>query len=169
MPAPPRQPSFVSYVGTSGSDSAANVVVNDDEIYVAGATNGALNGGTAPKASNSYVAKLDDTGAQVWVHQYAGSAGAGAARAIAIDPQGSSVLDTLGLPRKLTLDQSRAITTQSTVRPGDYFYHQGQRARCAQDHDQGGRHDALAGDAHHRNAGAQRHGDGHLRHRRATS
>ncbi len=115
--------SFVSYIGTSKSDSAANVVVSNGDIYVAGATNGSLTGGTAPTASNAYVAKFDDTGAQVWVHQYAGSAGAGAARAVAIDPQGGSVLDTLGLPRgTMTFDQPRQITTRSSVRAGDYFF-----------------------------------------------
>ncbi len=115
--------SFVSYVGTGASDSAANVVVNNGDIYVAGATNGSLTGGTAPSASNAYVAKLDDTGAQVWVHQYAGSAGTGAARSIAIDPQGGSVLDTLGLPRgAISLDPSRDVTAQSSARAGDFFY-----------------------------------------------
>src|SRR5262249_20574877 len=89
---------FLSYVGTSGNDSGANVVVNNGEIYVAGGTNGSLTGGTAPDSQNAYVAKLDDTGQQVWVHQYAGSAGTGAARSISIDPTGGSVLDVLGLP-----------------------------------------------------------------------
>jgi len=115
--------SFVSYIGTGGSDSAANVVVNNGDIYVAGATNGSLTGGAAPSASNSYVAKLDDTGTQVWVHQYAGNAGTSAARSIAIDPQGGSVLDTLGLPRgAMSFDPAREITAQSTVRAGDFFY-----------------------------------------------
>jgi hypothetical protein len=114
--------SFVSYIGTSGSDSAANVAVNNGDIYVAGATNGSLTGGAAPSVSNAYVAKFDDTGAQVWVHQYAGSAGTGAARSVAVDPQGGSVLDTLGLPRgTISFDQSRDVTAQSTVRAGDYF------------------------------------------------
>jgi hypothetical protein len=113
---------FVSYVGTSASDSAANVVVNNGEIYVAGSTKGSLTGGTAPTTSNSYVAKLDDNGQQVWVHQYAGAAGEGAARSISIDPSGGSVLDTLGLPTATSFDASRTITSRSTVRAGDYFY-----------------------------------------------
>ena len=113
---------FVSYVGTSASDTAANVVVNNGEIYVAGSTKGSLTGGTAPTTSNSYVAKLDDNGQQVWVHQYAGAAGEGAARSISIDPSGGSVLDTLGLPTATSFDASRTITSRSTVRAGDYFY-----------------------------------------------
>ena len=113
---------FVSYIGTSGSESAANVVVNNGAIYVAGGTNGSMTGGTAPAKSNAYVAKLDDNGAQVWVHQYAGSAGSGAARSISIDPTGGSVLDVLGLPTATSFDPSRAITTRSSVRAGDYFY-----------------------------------------------
>jgi hypothetical protein len=113
---------FVSYIGTNASDSAGNVVVNNGEIYVAGSTKGSLTGGTAPTASNSYVAKLDANGQQVWVHQSAGAAGAGAARSISIDPTGGSVLDTLGLPTSTSFDSSRTITSKSSVRAGDYFY-----------------------------------------------
>lgn len=114
---------FISYVGTSGSDSAAGVAVSGGAIYVAGATNGALSGGAAPSKTNAYVAKLDATGARVWTHQYESTAGTAAARAIAVDGQGGSVLDRLGLPRgTIRFDESRLITSASSVRAGDHFY-----------------------------------------------
>lgn len=114
---------FVSYVGTSGSDSGTGIAVNDGEIYIAGSTNGSLSGGTAPTNTNAYLAKLDANGQQVWTHQYESTKGAATAQSITIDASGTSVLDKLGLPRgTISFDETRLITAQSTVRAGDYFY-----------------------------------------------
>lgn len=115
--------SFISYVGTSGSDSGTGIAVHDGEIYVAGSTNGSLSSGTAPANTNAYVAKLDENGARVWAHQYESTKGAASAQSIAVDGSGSSVLDRLGLPRgTISFDETRLITAQSTVRAGDFFY-----------------------------------------------
>ncbi len=115
--------SFVSYVGTSTSDSAAGLAVNNGEIYLAGSTSGNLGGGTAPTVTNGYVVKLDATGARVWTHQYESTAGAASARSLALDAQGASVLDELGLPRgTISFDQTRLIADSASVRAGDYFF-----------------------------------------------
>jgi hypothetical protein len=115
--------SFVSYMGTASTDSGTGIAVNNGEIYLSGSTNGALNGGTAPAAANGYVAKLDATGAKVWTHQYESLSGGAAARSVTVDPNGSSVLDELGLPRgTISFDDTRLITSASSVRAGDYFY-----------------------------------------------
>lgn len=114
---------FVSYVGTSGNDSGAGVVAAGGTIYLAGSTNGALAGGAAPSVTNGYVAKLDANGARVWTHQYESPQGSAAARSIALDVQGASVLDKLGLPRgTIRFDETRLITAASSVRAGDHFY-----------------------------------------------
>ncbi len=114
--------SFISYVGTSGSDSAAGVAVANGAVYVAGSTNGAFNGGAAPSKTNAYVAKLDGTGAQVWAHQFESTAGSASVRSLAVDAQGGSVLDKLGLPRgAIAFDETRLISAASSVRAGDYF------------------------------------------------
>jgi len=114
---------FISYVGTSGNDSVTGVAVADGAVYVSGSTNGSLSGGAAPTNSNGYVAKLDSNGARVWAHQYESTLGATSARAIAVDADGGSVLDKLGLPRgSIMFDETRLITAGSSVRAGDHFY-----------------------------------------------
>ena len=115
--------SFVSYVGTSGTDAGSGIAVNNGEIYLAGSTSGDLNGGAAPTTTNAYVVKLDATGVRVWTQQYASTSGANSARAVTVDPQGASVLDKLGLPRgTISFDETRLIATASSVRAGDYFF-----------------------------------------------
>jgi hypothetical protein len=120
---PTASAAFVSYIGTSGSDSGTGIAVHDGAIFVSGSTNGSLSGGTAPSTTNAYVAKLDENGARVWAHQYESTKGAASAQSIAVDAAGSSVLDRLGLPRgTISFDETRLITAQSTVRAGDFFY-----------------------------------------------
>lgn len=114
---------FISYVGTSGNDSVTGVAVAGGAVYVSGSTNGSLSGGAVPTNTNGYVAKLDGNGARVWVHQYEGTQGATSARALAVDAQGGSVLDKLGMPRgAIKFDETRLITAGSSVRAGDHFY-----------------------------------------------
>ena len=114
---------FISYVGTSGNDSVTGVAAAGGAVYVSGSTNASFAGGAAPTNTNGYVAKLDGTGARVWTHQYESAQGAVSARAIAVDAQGGSVLDKLGLPRgTIRFDETRLITAGSTVRAGDHFY-----------------------------------------------
>ncbi len=113
---------FTAYVGTSGADSGLGLAVNGGVIYLAGSTNGSLSGGGAPTQSAAFVRKLDSTGATVWTHQYESAQGA-AARSIAVDGQGGSVLDKLGLPRgAIAFDETLSLTAGSSVRNGDYFY-----------------------------------------------
>ena len=115
--------SFVTYLGTTGSDSATGVAVAGGAVYVSGSTNGALNGGATTGRVNGYVAKLDGTGARVWLHQYEGTQGTAAAHGVTVDAQGASVLDKLGLPRgTIRFDEQRLITATSSVRAGDHFY-----------------------------------------------
>lgn len=114
---------FTAYVGTSGADSGLGLAVNGGSIYLAGSTNGSLVGGGAPARSAAFVRKLDSTGATVWTHQYESALGAAAARSIAVDGQGGSVLDKLGLPRgAIAFDETLSLTAGSSVRNGDYFY-----------------------------------------------
>lgn len=120
---PTASADFVTYVGTSGSDSGTGIAVHDGEIYVTGSTNGSLSGGVSPTNTNAYLAKLDENGARVWAHQYESTKGAASGQSIAVDASGSSVLDRLGLPRgTITFDETRLITAQSSLRAGDFFY-----------------------------------------------
>ncbi|MCE9521833.1 MAG: hypothetical protein K8S25_05305 [Alphaproteobacteria bacterium] len=114
--------SFVSYVGTSGSDAGSGLAVHNGGIYLAGSTSGNLNGGAAPTTTNAFVTKLDGSGARVWTHQYASASDATSARSVTVDASGGSVLDKLGLPRgTIAFDDTRLIATAASVRAGDFF------------------------------------------------
>ena len=116
---------FVSYVGTSGSDKAGAVTVGGDgTVYLTGSTTGTFAGQSrnVPNVSNMFATALSGSGAIAWTRQYGGLDGISAGAGIAIDTQGSSVLDALGLPRGLiNPNQSVDLTTQTTLRAGDSF------------------------------------------------
>lgn len=119
---PSASASFVTYVGSPGSDSITGVAVSNGAVYVSGSTNGSLSGGAAPAQTSGYVAKLDSDGARLWTHQYESTQGAASTRALTVDGQGGSVLDKLGLPRgAIKFDETRLITAGTSVRAGDHF------------------------------------------------
>jgi len=72
---------------------------------------------------DGFLAKLDvNTGAVEWSRRFTGVSGRAAPSAIAVAPQGASVLDRMGLPTgKLSLDATEQLTAVSAVRPGDQF------------------------------------------------
>lgn len=116
---------YVSYVGTGTTDKGGAVTIGSDgTIYLAGSTNGTFAGQTRNVAavSNQFAAFLAADGSVARTLQFGGSGGQSAGAGIAIDPQGASVLDALGLPRgTITLDQSVDLTSQTTLRAGDSF------------------------------------------------
>jgi hypothetical protein len=114
---------FVTYVGTARNEGGAGVAVADGAVYLTGSTSGNLNGGANPSQTNGYVVKLDSNGSRVWTYQYESTQGTATARAVTVDSQGGSVLDKLGLPRgTVSFDETRLISSASSVRAGDYFY-----------------------------------------------
>ncbi len=130
-------PNFVSYVGTGSTDKGGAVTVGaDGTIYLTGSTNGTFAGQTrnAASVSNQFAASLAPGGSVNWTRQFGGSDGQSSGAGIAIDAQGASVLDALGLPRgTITLDQSVDLTSQTSLRAGDSFQIQleGTAARTA--------------------------------------
>jgi hypothetical protein len=115
----------ITYIGTSGTDSAGDVTVAaDGTIYVTGSTTGTFAGAqrTVQNVNNAFAAALDSNGAVQWTKQYGGADGVSTGAGLAIDPNGSSVLDALGLPRgTISLDKSVELTNQTTLRAGDTF------------------------------------------------
>ena len=115
----------VTYVGTSGSDTAGAVAVaNDGTVYLTGSTTGTFSGQVRQTAnvSNMFATALNTDGTVKWTRQYGGVDGTSSGAGIAFDNSGSSVLDALGLPRgKLALSQSVDLTAQTTLRDGDSF------------------------------------------------
>ncbi len=130
-------PDTVSYIGTSGTDTAGAVTVaSDGTVYVAGTTTGTFAGAqrSVPNVNNAFAAALNTSGGIEWTQQYGGADGVSTGAGLAIDTQGSSVLDALGLPRgTIALNQSVDLTNQTTLRAGDSFQLQiqGTAARTA--------------------------------------
>jgi len=115
---------FVSYVGTSTSDLGGAIAVSNGHIYLSGTTRGAFAGQTQSFANtpNMFVTDMSTSGAINWTKQYGGLSGNSTGQGIAVDSQGSSVLDTLGLPRgAVSLSQSVNLVDQTTVHAGDSF------------------------------------------------
>jgi len=118
-------PDFVSYVGTSASDQGGAVTVGSDgTIYLAGTTTGTFQGQqrTVQNATNAFAAALNPNGTVAWTEQFGGASGQSTGAAVAVDSQGASVLDALGLPKgSINLNQSVNLSAATTLRAGDSF------------------------------------------------
>ena len=122
-------------VGGSGVEEGGGITVTSDGIYISGSTASSLDGVTSPPADapDSFVRKLDPTtGTEIWTRQFGGGLATGAT-GVAHTSFGSSVLETLGLSQGSVIFQEengavdpivtldRDVTSQSSVRAGDYF------------------------------------------------
>ena len=132
---------WATYTGTAGDDYAYGIAINTagNDIYVSGATEGVLAGESdQPATTDAFVTKFDQNGNLGWAHQFGGSPNH-KALAIAFDANGSNILSRLGLPSgTLFPTEARTITSQTTVRPGQYFYTEvngGTRTRITIDED----------------------------------
>ncbi len=118
-------PDKVSYIGTATTDTAGAVTVaGDGTIYVTGSTTGTFAGAqrNIQNVTNAFATALNSDGTVKWTRQFGGAGGVSSGAGIAIDTQGSSVLDALGLPRgAINLNQSVDLTAQTTLRAGDSF------------------------------------------------
>ncbi len=118
-------PNHISYVGTGSGDKGAGLAVaSDGTIYLTGTTNGTFQGQTRMVASvpNMLVSAVAANGNVLWSRQYGGTDGKSTGSSVAVDNQGASVLDALGLPRgPVGTDTSATLSTNSTLRSGDSF------------------------------------------------
>jgi hypothetical protein len=140
----------VTYIGTGASETAGAVTVAaDGTVFLTGSTTGTFAGAqrTVQNVTNAFAASISATGSVNWTRQYGGADGVSTGAGLAIDPNGSSVLDALGLPRgTISLNQSVDLTQQTTLRAGDSFQIaiQGTAARTATiTIDQGETYDSL--------------------------
>lgn len=115
---------WTQFVGSDADDSAASVQVTGGKVYIAGKTTGELPGSTQNGTRNAFVAAIDTTtGATDFTTQISGRGGVSAATGIAVDPNGDSILDDLGLPSgTLSYADTRVVTDRTSVRDGDFFY-----------------------------------------------
>lgn len=115
---------YTSFIGSDGTDRAFSLAINDGDVYVVGSTDAGINGETPINGRDGFAVKVDGgTGAQVWTRQFGGGQGLSEASSVSVNTQGDSVLSRLGLPTgTVGQDESRTVVSQSSVRPGDYFY-----------------------------------------------
>ncbi len=116
---------YVSYVGTSGQDTAGGITVGPDgTVYLAGTTTGTFAGQVrnVTGTNNAFVTAMASNGSIDWTRQYGGADGQSTGQGVAIDPTGSSVLDALGLPSGPVVEnQSVDLTSQTTLRADNSF------------------------------------------------
>ena len=120
------RPIFVfHYVGTSATDQGGAMTVGPDgTIYLAGTTMGTFTGQqrSVQNVTNAFATALNPDGSVEWTQQYGGASGQSTGAGVAVDPQGASILDALGLPRgTVNANQSVALASQTTLRAGDSF------------------------------------------------
>jgi hypothetical protein len=115
----------VTYVGTGATDKGNDVTVGaDGTVYLVGTTGGTFSGQArqVQNVDNMFVSALNADGTVSWTRQYGGADGTSTGQGVAIDAQGSSVLDALGLPRgTISLNQTVDLTQATTLRAGDSF------------------------------------------------
>lgn len=113
----------LTYYGTDGHDTAADVKVVNGEVWVTGAWNSTR----APADKDpvkAYLAKIDATTGEVgWNQTWTGTSEQAKAATVTVNTNGSSVLDRLGLPSgELVQDVSQKLVETTGLRAGDRFY-----------------------------------------------
>ncbi len=110
-----------TYTSGSGDDAVRSIAVLNGQVYSTGETTAAIDGATQVGAQDVFIAQYD--GVTGFVTQASGGAGFAKGASIAIDPNGDSVLNLLGLPRgELNAPRSQELTARSNVRVGDTFF-----------------------------------------------
>ncbi|MET0547622.1 MAG: hypothetical protein ABWZ40_15085 [Caulobacterales bacterium] len=113
-----------TFMASSGDDAVRSITVDNGTVYATGDTTGAIGGATKVGTQDVFVATINgSSGAVNTAMQFSGGAGYASAASVAIDTQGDSILDVLGLPRgRLNVPRPAEITARSSVRVGDSFY-----------------------------------------------
>ena len=113
----------IAYYGGTGDDRASALSVAGGKVYIAGASGGDLPGQPVVGKKDGFLANIDiATGSIDWSRRFTGKEGFAAPSAIAVDTQGATSLDRLGLPKgTLDLTDSQKITANSSLRPGEQF------------------------------------------------
>lgn len=113
----------LTYQGTAGDDTAADVKIHDGKVWITGVSN-RPEGAKPTDPTEAYLTRLDPlTGAVEWSRTWKGDGNQAAPLTLAVASGGASVLDRLGLP-KGTIDQSdsKLLTAATSLRVGDRFF-----------------------------------------------
>lgn len=111
-----------SYLGSSKEDSVKSIAIVNGDVYAAGTAGGIMSGVGNANAASSFLARLGDDGGVDWARAFLSGGGAFALNGLAVDTNGASALDALGLPRGVVAaNESNALTARSALRVGDEF------------------------------------------------
>lgn len=113
----------LSYYGTAGDDTAADVKVQSGKVWVTGISNRA-EGAKDTDPTEGYLTRLDPlTGAVEWTRTWAGDGQQAVPMTLAVAADGASVLDRLGLPSgEIQQSESKKLLDATSLRSGDRFY-----------------------------------------------
>lgn len=113
----------LTYVGTPGNDTAADVKVVDGKVWVTGVAD-RPEGAKETDPTKAYLARIDaQTGAEEWRRDWEGNGAQAAPLTLAVAKNGASVLDRLGLPQgEIDQSPSKLLTSATSLRVGDRFY-----------------------------------------------
>lgn len=115
---------WTKFIGSSNKDLSGSIAISGGKIYLAGTTQGDVEGESLAGGADDFVLKIDGTtGVTDWAKQLGYATENRAATAVSFATSGTSVLTKLGLPiGEFEDDEKRIIETQTTARAGDYFY-----------------------------------------------
>jgi trimeric autotransporter adhesin len=114
---------YVTYLGGAGTDKINDVTFSGGNLYVAGSGSSSVNGQSSIGLVDSFVSSVvATTGAVNYTQQFGQTLGTSEALGVAFANTGSNALKTLGFAAgTIAQDQNRDITTQTSIRDGDYF------------------------------------------------
>jgi hypothetical protein len=113
----------LAYYGGTGDDKATSLAASGGRVWLGGSAGTDLPSQAPVGIKDGFLAEIDLNGGGVpWSRRFTGKDRQAAPTSIAVDMQGASVLDRLGLPKgTLKLTDSQQLTAVSSLRGGDQF------------------------------------------------
>lgn len=112
------------FLGTGEDETLSALDIQNGKIFVAGTTAGDISADGGKGVTDTFVARINASDlSEEALEQYGSFGNAEAAAGLAFTNTGASVLGKLGLQvGNVQQSQTRDLTTQTSVREGDFFY-----------------------------------------------
>lgn len=111
-----------SYLGSAQDDAVKSIAIVDGVVYASGVNGGVMAGAGTANTKSGFLARLDHGGDVDWARTFTSSGGVMTLAGLAVDQNGASPLDVLGLPRGVVgATQSAPLVDRSALRVGDEF------------------------------------------------
>lgn len=109
-----------TYLGSSQDDAVRGVSVVNGDVYALGVGGGVIAGQGSASSKAGFLARLDDDGGLAWTRTFNSAGGALTPMSLAVEAEGASPLDVLGLPQGVVAGRdSTALINRSALRVGD--------------------------------------------------